>query len=170
MTQKDATDLIKLCEFPIDQKWKLAYRATEDGFSSKKFHEKSIGCRNNLAIIKTSNGHIFGGYTDLEWKPEPLGYARDANAFLFSLVNSFNSQLKFNCIDPKNAIYRRPGFMLEFGNDLVVVSHSDENKCLSHLNERYQHPDMNADPAIMTSFLAGTDTFYTTEIELYFKV
>jgi len=60
--------------------------------------------------------------------------------------------------------------MLEFGNDLVVVSHSDENKCLSHLNERYQHPDMNADPAIMTSFLAGTDTFYTTEIELYFKV
>lgn len=164
---------MKLCEFPIDQKWKLAYRATEDGFSSRRFHAKSLGCRNNLAIIRTQNGNIFGGYTDLEWKQEPLGYARDPNAFVYSLVNTFNLPLKFNCIDAKNAIYRRPGFLVEFGNDLVISSNSNENKCLSHLMERYQNAEFAANPDVKeepTKFLAGIETFCTTEIELFFKV
>lgn len=168
---KQANDLIKLCEFTDGQTWKLAYRATEDGFASKKFHAKSNGIRSNLIIIKSGNGNIFGGYTDLDWKPEPLGYAKDPNAFLFSLVNQNNVPMKFKCVDAKSAIYRRSGFLVEFGNDLVISSNSNEcNRCVSHLNERYQHPDMTIDSTLTRKFLAGSENFLTTEIELYYKV
>ncbi len=31
-------DLLSLCEFPVDQKWNLIYRASQDGFEAAKFH------------------------------------------------------------------------------------------------------------------------------------
>ncbi len=31
-------ELLSLCEFPVDQKWNLIYRASQDGFEASKFH------------------------------------------------------------------------------------------------------------------------------------
>jgi len=57
-------DLMTLCEFPIDQKWNLIYRASQDGFEAANFHSECDNKPNTLIIIKSENGNIFGGYTE----------------------------------------------------------------------------------------------------------
>jgi hypothetical protein len=52
--------LFSLCEFPVDQKWNLIYRASRYVFEAVSFHTK---CKpNTLIIIKSTNG------IDLKWK------------------------------------------------------------------------------------------------------
>jgi len=46
-------DLISLCEFPVDQKWNLFYRASRDGFEATNFHSKCDNKQNTLVIIKS---------------------------------------------------------------------------------------------------------------------
>jgi hypothetical protein len=46
--------LLALCEFPANQKWKLLYRGSRDGFSAKAFHSKCDYKANTLTIIKVS--------------------------------------------------------------------------------------------------------------------
>ena len=55
---KDKSDLIKLCEFNDDFKWRLLYRGTRDGFLSKEFHKRCDKHINTLIIIKTDLGYI----------------------------------------------------------------------------------------------------------------
>jgi len=59
--------LLSLCEFSIDQKWNLIYRASQDGFEAAKFHARCDNKPNTLIIIKSTNGNVFGGYTEQTW-------------------------------------------------------------------------------------------------------
>jgi hypothetical protein len=68
------------------QKWQLLFRASVDGFSCAKFHEKCNGKGPTMTIVKASNGNIFGGYTPISWHSNG-GYSWDNRTFLFSLVN-----------------------------------------------------------------------------------
>jgi hypothetical protein len=70
LTNKQVTELIKLCEFSADQKWKLIYRATQNGFEASKFHNKCDNKLNTFVIIKSTNGNVFGGYTEQSWVGE----------------------------------------------------------------------------------------------------
>ncbi len=71
--------------------WTLIHRGTRDGFGTKDFHRECDGVAKTLTIVKTTNGNIFGGYTDLPWSsPIYLTYYVDNNAFIFSLVNAKN--------------------------------------------------------------------------------
>ncbi len=45
-------NLMSLCEFPIDQKLSLIYRASQDGFEASSFHSKCDNKPNSLTIIK----------------------------------------------------------------------------------------------------------------------
>jgi hypothetical protein len=40
LKDKQTSDLIKLCEFSLNDKWTLLYRGTRDGFDLNDFHEK----------------------------------------------------------------------------------------------------------------------------------
>lgn len=60
-------DLIKMCNFPIDQKWELLYRGSESNFSWVDFHQKCDNISGTLVVVKTRDGGIFGGYTQAEW-------------------------------------------------------------------------------------------------------
>jgi len=51
----------------IDQKWNLIYKGSKDGFKSRDFHSKCNNKPNTLVIIKSSNGNVFGGYTEKSW-------------------------------------------------------------------------------------------------------
>ena len=49
----------------------LIYRASKDGFSIDNFHQKMGDTINNLTIIRSDVGDIFGGFTKLSWeKPQ----------------------------------------------------------------------------------------------------
>lgn len=67
-----------------DIKYRLLYRATRDGGSSKIFHLKCDNFHNLVVIIETKEGKRFGGYTSSKFKgANPMKI--DNNAFLFSL-------------------------------------------------------------------------------------
>ena len=56
------SELIKLCEFSLKDKWTLLYRGTRDGFGANDFHSKCDGNSNTLTILKAhGSSYIFGG-------------------------------------------------------------------------------------------------------------
>jgi hypothetical protein len=96
--------LMTLCEFPIDQKWNLIYKASQDGFEASSFHSKCDSKPNTLVLIKSEIGNIFGGYTEQSWSDNNV-YKSDSNAFIFSLINRLNKPVKINCSNIYEAIY-----------------------------------------------------------------
>ncbi len=64
--------LLTLCEFPLNQKWTLIYRASRDGFKASQFHAKCDNKPNTLIIIKSTKNNVFGGYTEQSWSGKVL--------------------------------------------------------------------------------------------------
>jgi len=160
-------DLISLCEFPAYQKWKLIYRATQDGFEASQFHSKCDDKLNTLVVIKSENGNVFGGYTEQSWSGQD--YKNDENAFIYSLINKLNKPLKMKCIDSKRAIFCNSDFGPNFGSyDIEIKSNSNINTdSNSNLGDSYKHPDYEKDSNEAKSFLAGSHKFKVSEIEVY---
>jgi len=105
LTNEQMTELMSLCQFSLNQNWKLTYRATRDGFGATDFHSKCDSYQNSLVIIKSTNQNVFGGYTEQNWYGIPKKAKIDQNAFLFSFINKHNTKVFMKCKDPLNAIY-----------------------------------------------------------------
>jgi hypothetical protein len=45
----------------------MIYRASDNGFRSKKFKEHCSKMEKTLTIVRSANGRIFGGYTPCKW-------------------------------------------------------------------------------------------------------
>ena len=57
-----------LREWVGDYEWRLIYRASEHGYSTKSFHDYcDYNKEPTLIVIKSSEGWIFGGYTTQSW-------------------------------------------------------------------------------------------------------
>ena len=50
-----------------DYKWKLIYRASQNNYTVRSFHDYCNDKGPTLVIIKSSGGWIFGGYTTQSW-------------------------------------------------------------------------------------------------------
>ena len=48
------SQLKRLCRFDLNTKWKLLYRASDDGFITRDFYEQCKGHSPTLTIIKTT--------------------------------------------------------------------------------------------------------------------
>ena len=59
----------------------LLWRGTRDGFKVSTFHKLCDGKANTLTLIKSTHGHIFGGYTSLPWSSN-AGYRTDITGFI----------------------------------------------------------------------------------------
>ena len=75
----------------------LLMNSNKDGDSTKTFMDKCKGKCPTLAVIKTTNGYVFGGYTTQMWK---TGKVKDNNAFVFSI----DKKRKYNIKQPEHAI------------------------------------------------------------------
>ena len=169
-------DLLKLCNFDTKIKWKRLYKATIDGFSGDKFHEKCDGLANTLCIIQSEHGNVLGGFTTQPWSKKG-GYLTDPDAFIFSLINKIKP-VKFNCTDSNHAIncsgslkfgfYNKP----EDGHDIYISFESNKNHW-SHCNVghsyRIQDIDLNYGTQNARSLFAGSKKFRTTEIEVFYQ-
>ena len=51
---------------PQDGKWKLLFRASQDGFTSQTFHARCDNKGPTVTIVKSGN-NIFGGFTENSW-------------------------------------------------------------------------------------------------------
>jgi len=146
------------------------YQATLDGFDASNFHSKVDGINGTLSVIKSSNGNIFGGFTSVNWGLPP-GYYNDSSVYIFSLVNQQNFSCKIFSNNSANAIYASPTYGPTFGggHDLNIRNHSNSNpSSISNLGHTFTAPLGYAyGSTAARNFLAGSNNFLTTEIEVY---
>ena len=81
-------------------KYKIIYRATMDGDSSKKFHEKCDNIKNTFILIYASGNKRFGGFTTQIWNGDNV-LKKDNNCFIFSI----DTGRIYDVIKDKNAIH-----------------------------------------------------------------
>jgi hypothetical protein len=162
-------DLMNLCEFSVDQKWKLIYRASKDGFEKDKFHAKCDYKTNTLVIIKSENGNVFGGYTEQSWSSK-YAFKSDKNAFIFSLINLDNKPLKIKCIKSEYAFYCGGGHIYFGDKEIYISDKSNKNTdSETNLGNCYTHPVYAYKSEEAKSFLAGSKYFQVSEIEIFTK-
>ena len=171
MSGQQPIQLIKLCEFDLKDRFTLLYRASQDGFAYNHFHSKCDGHANTLTILK-ANGFIFGGFTTASWQNSG-GNKSDPNAFLFSLTNKDNKpcKMKIDSNQHHRAIHCSSVFGPTFGyNDIEISNNSNTNTdSKSKLGDAYKHSEYNAGTNEAQSFLAGSQYFQLSEIEVYKK-
>lgn len=102
--------------FKKELKYKLIYRASEDGYSPKIFHKKVDNFKNNLILIKDINNYIYGGYTRKTWDGNKI-YKEDKNAIVFNLDKEKYYKIK----DEKYAIFCDPDNLAIFGEGDIYL-------------------------------------------------
>jgi len=137
---------------------KLLYRATKDGDSASIFHNKCDNIRDTLTLVKTTNGFIFGGYTNEIWNGN--AYKKDDKAFCFSI----DLQKIYKNKKTVYTIYCHPDYMSAFGAYFFAVY----DNCLSEggmmndgLNNRYDNQQKE------NEINNGEQNFGITEVEVY---
>lgn len=136
-------------------------------------------------MIKTTNGNIFGGFTEEVWSSTD-GSVYDSNAFIFSLINKDGKPFKVMCSNNEyaircnslygSAIYCHSVFGPSFGGDdnfgdICIASNSNRNlKSYSDFGFSYEHPEYEFETDGAKSILAGAYNFQTVEIEVYTKI
>jgi len=162
--------LMSLCEFPVRQKWDLIYRASQDGFEAVNFHSKCENKPNTLVIVKSTNGNVFGGYTEQTWN-HTGNYKADPNSFIFSLINKLKKPIKMKW--SKNygiCCSSSHGPIFGGGHDLNIADNGNKNtNSSSNLGHSYSHPDYAYGSNEASSFLAGSSNFQVSEIEVFTK-
>ena len=93
---------------------------------------------NTLVIIKSTNGNVFGGYTEQSWSG--IGCEADSNAFIFSFINKVSHD--FQIADKSN-------------------TNTDSN---SYLGNYYTHLKYEYGLTEARSFLAGSSSFQVDEV------
>jgi hypothetical protein len=184
--------LSELCQFPKDQKWRLLYRATRDGFGAKDFHQKCDHFENTLVVIKSTEGNVFGGFTSCPWNSISsichsdgltYGYVSDASAFIFSLVNKnnkpfktiYNSEQGIYCDAASGpsfgygkAVYQKKGKFVNPNYDLNICSDSNKSKeSYSDFGNGFKNPDYLKNTEEAGTILAGSCKFQNVEIEVF---
>jgi hypothetical protein len=103
---------------------KLLYRASENEFSVKRFHEKCDGIADTVTVIWTEFDNKIGGFTPLKWSsPQDVTYATDngKESFIFSLTHND----KFTLQKPEYTILNKADTGVAFGGgvggcDIVI--------------------------------------------------
>jgi hypothetical protein len=183
-----SSELIRLCEFSPNDRFTLLYRGTRDGFGSRDFHSKCDNHSNTLTICKTSQkkrrdyessklkapefAFICGGFTTVKWESTyKWKHVSDPNAFVFSLTNKDNKPCKLS-VKPNKCQYAvscHSGSGPRFGDDIFIADDSNLTMSSSKLGETYKRPEHVRAEIEAFSFLAGTEEFYLSEIEVHKK-
>ena len=162
-------DLVALCKLGIKQ-FKLIYRATRDGFAVASFHTKCDHQPRTLTIIKATNGYIFGGYNSVAWD-STSHWKTDPNALIFSLVNPLSApQLMPVIVGDKHSMFCHASYGLTFGagHDICISDHSNTSgSSYSNLGKSFDFNSLNYGTDQAKSFLVGSHTFLTSEIEVF---
>lgn len=89
-------------------------------------------------MIKTTNGHIFGGFTTISWDSSG-SYKNDFHSFLFSLDRQTKFPIAKNYL---YAIYCYPSYGPTFGNYDIYVSDNSNSSNNSYVgaNLAYNMP------------------------------
>jgi len=102
--------------FKKELKFKLLYRASEDGYSPQSFHTKVDKYKNTLIIIKEVNNFIFGGFTRKTWEGDKV-FKKDKRAIVFNL----DKEKYYKINDEDKSIFCDPDNLAIFGEGDIYL-------------------------------------------------
>ena len=102
--------------FKKELKFKLLYRASEDGYSPQSFHTKVDKYKNTLIIIKEVNNFIFGGFTRKTWEGDKV-FKKDKRAIVFNL----DKEKYYEINDEDKSIFCDPDNLAIFGEGDIYL-------------------------------------------------
>lgn len=136
----------------------LLYKATRDGDDAEIFHAKVGDTKNNITLIKTSQGVRFGGYTSQSWDGVNI-FKEDDSAFIFSLT-----KLKTYDVNQKeSAIWCYPNYGPVFEGYQIDIFDRFLTRDLSKTGKRGLGYDTNEDYELNN----GEKNFVVDEMEVY---
>jgi len=152
-----------LCPQGRYTKLKLLYRGSRDTFNASVFHQKCDDAPSTLTVLRSTNGNIFGGYSDQTWQVTN-NYKNSKNCWLFSIDHKEKYPVKINTY----ATYTNSAYGPAFGSghDLYVNLGADGTGCYSNLGTAYEC-DSSLNSTVKQSRLAGSYQFAIDEIEVY---
>ena len=87
----------------------VIYKASRDGFGVGDFHNMCDGKGENLGVIESSNGYLFGWWTQLSWMSRHANITDEsASSFIFTLRNPACLPARYNIKDIYHAIRHHP--------------------------------------------------------------
>jgi len=157
------------------KKWKLLYRASQDGFSASSFHTKCNNQGPTISIVESSNGNIFGGYHSVSWTSSN-NYQNAPQNFLFLIKAQKGVKLKLPCQMKANSNgssygsydYYIYGPTWGGGHDLCIYGDcNSNNSSYSNLGHTFTPPDGFTYGGNAKDLLAGSYNFTVKEYEVY---
>ena len=130
---KEDTDFA-LSLLPPVRELKMIFSGKRDGMLSSNFHKKCDGVGDTLVLVKSKNGHSFGGFAHPPWSLNG-GNIRDDSEKSFLLT--CRNKTKHLLTRPQYAIYCNPSYGPTFG-DLHI---SNNTKCNNYSGKNYSIPE-----------------------------
>jgi hypothetical protein len=146
---------------------KLLYRASRDGWSGADFHRLCDGNGATITVVKSRDGYIFGGYTDVAWRTDN-DYKSSSVSFLYSLKNHagigpVKMPIKSNKTVHAVHFNQSYGPVFGSGHDLHICSHANEGaSSTSFIGNTYELP-----ASCDSHFLTGSRHFTVSEYEVF---
>ena len=150
----------------------LIYRGSEDGSTSKNFHDKCDNKGPSIVLFKNEKGNIFGGYCPISWKNEGE-WQSVPESFIFTLTNIYNIEpTKFNRTNDQYGICFASILGPWFGDSSNIGFRSDysiEKNCFSKFGVRGGYQDsLGKGKSIFTGNLDNNNEYYKiNEIEAF---
>lgn len=152
---------------------KIHFRGSRDGFNAVTFHKQCDNKDETFIVLSSTNGFLFGGYTDANWTTPQQGsptYSRSTRAFLFSLVSPQRLPATKLFLDARYYNYATVNDFLSgpiFGNmmrpDLGIFESNGEFRCQINFPSWYRS-------AVGVPYLPTSDDCVINEIEVFTAV
>jgi len=146
-----------------DQKWKLIYKGSRDGFKAFDFHQNCDNRGATYTIVKSGNS-IFGGYNPHSWLRPPMfgEYRKGEGSFLFSLVNVYClPPTKLEFCDEFEGPFNESSHLSAFGvSDLKLFDKCDVKGGSSKFKS-YENPTQQK------NLFTGNYNFKVEEVEVF---
>merc|ERR1712012_730070 len=138
LNQEDILFLLQQGDLTGLSETNLCWRATTHGQSGSTFHSRCNQKGATITVVETTNGHFFGGYTNMEWQSSNTyrsnqqdSYVAGGNSFLFYLRGGKASRrvLRLNGDNDHNEIFDYYSYGPTFGgaHDLYIPNNRLSN-------------------------------------------
>ena len=115
-----------LAQWLPNHRWKLQYRGSRDSLAHLSFHAHCDNMGPALVVVRSKEGHVFGGYTRVGFTPRD-GHTTDPYAFVFTLSNPHGvPPTRFECVSPMTAITNHHMYVEDsLASNVSCVSEAD---------------------------------------------
>ena len=169
LSEEDRTTLLSWLKNKTN--WQLIYKASRDGFRAADFHRCCDEEVETVSAIHTTDGYLFGGYTDIPWTSAGGLYKQSPRSFLFAFRSSSqgNRAVKAYVVDSSKSVYHNPDYGCVFGggNNICIADSSNINSSSYSNWESGQFYPFPSGVTANKHWLVGQQYFQTQDIEVF---